>query len=662
MTQQSPQLIQYRPTLKRLFLLYAFYTLFLWGGLTACSDNPATGEGTDAGGDGGSANTVLSLTQEQNTIAHGDTYNMPLGAADVAISLFDVQVDRLILKNQSTHSVTIKSISLVGEGDAQAEEWALLDGESNTKELAISDLIMESDDILSFQIRFSPVIGKARAASLSISYDDGGKQEFLVDIKGSGAPTSEFFSGGKLVLQKLLGDHRERENAVAMTMDGNGAVYFAADLEHSNHAISIARMNADGSLAWAKAFNGPFTDRIGNGGGVTPRAGVTNAISWGDDGYLYVVGNYSWSFANSSFYTWVAKIHPSTGDLVWSKLWSRVETISGSGDGSYATGINATGDDHVFVAGSTNGSDQSLLLALQKSDGAVIFARQIEFAVNSSDRCLTLAFDGKENLFLGGQYAGNSGYIVRMKGATGAAPIVDWARRIEYGTGSMVNALAIDNKGNVFFSGVVPAKNELAFNWGSLDDKGALRWMKAIPTGNDTDTAVGVLLYEAGNLFIGGAIGDSGWDIALGDALLVSADSTTGERNWSTFYYNGSTELTRTTHRINGLVTDGNTVTMALEARTGDLNAGRYWGYWYDGQTEAKDYAPLPKISEITPVITAVGEGANADGYLRDITDSTKLSAKYTDAEDLVWDDAVNKTTGDHPSAEIMIMALELEK
>lgn len=630
------------------------------GGLNACSDTPATTAGDGGIEDGAPGKVVLSLTQGGSAILSGDTYHMPQGASDLTVELFDVQVDRLILKNASPVAVTIETITLVGQGDALAEEWALLAGESSTQALSIANHKMEPNDTLSFQLRFSPVVGKSRSASLLIAYGDG--EEYHVDVKGRGAPTSDFFSKGTLQLQKLFGDHREREGAVAMTSDEQGAVYFVGDLEMSNAAIAVARVNADGGLGWAKVFNGPFADRITSPSGPTARAAATNAISWGADGYLYVVGNYSWSFSNNTFYSWIAKIHPNTGDLVWSKLWSRVETIADGEGSSYVTGVDAHADDRIFVIGSTNKSLQTLLLSLKKSDGSILFARQIDFDENYTDRGLSLAFDGKEFLWLGGQYSGNSGYVVRLKDVLGTSPTVDWARRIEYGTGSMVNALEIDGQGNVFFSGIVPASEELTFNWGSLDDKGALRWMKAIPSSNDYDTAVGALHYEDGRLFVGGIVGDVGWDINFGDALLVSVDSTTGERNWSALYHNGAAETNRTAHRINGFAVKGRRITMVLTARTGDLSEGRYWGYWYDGLIEAVDYSPLPKISEITPVISAVGQGDSSDGYLKAISDSTALSAKYTDAEALVWADASEKEAGTQPSAEMLIMALELNE
>src|SRR5690606_25112129 len=107
--------------------------------------------------------------------------------------------------------------------------------------------------------------------------------------------------------------------------DAEGNVFFSGQVtqvaDRFSTAIFYARVNADGSLAWAKWWHGKSMDRSPDSGQHAETGGTANSLAIDDAGALYLCGATSDSSSNSIFAALILKISGKTGEIIWEQLW-----------------------------------------------------------------------------------------------------------------------------------------------------------------------------------------------------------------------------------------------------------------------------------------------------------------------------------------------------
>jgi hypothetical protein len=564
----------------------------------------------------------------------------------------------MTIRNTSSNAVVLNSVTIEGQGNAQDQEWRLDTADIVETPLEISGLTLEPDGYLDFYPRFMPVEGTARSALVTITYDGGTSYTFTID--GEGSPSSTFLSVGSTTIEQLLGEAGEDEQFGALVADPDGNAYFTANHETANDRIILARMNVDGSLGWAKLFDGPYSDRQIDPGQNSETGGAAGSLDFGSDGYLYLTGTYSWTPSNNSFYVWLAKVDPADGSLVWSNLWSSVETIGIARESSTAYALDATGSERVFVVGTTEGESQLLVLAFDMSDGSIVFGRKFEVAEGVNDRAYSVSYAGDGVLYVGGQTAGNAGFVMRLTGVDGNSPEVDWFQQIGLGTGGNVNDLASDASGNVYATYDIRGAATI-FGFGSLDSSGGLRWSRAYAGNEGAKHNVHAIELIDGTLYVAGRTAGVGFDGQMGDGNLVAIDPDTAQEIWSSTYYTGEGNTDLCEHRVKGIAIVDNRMIVGLQAYTGTQNGVRYSGYWYDGLGATVEFSDPPAVSAGSATMTLIGvDDGDGDGFVQPIDESSDLSATWTDATQLIWQVASEKHDGSPPDADAMIMVIDL--
>ena len=660
----------------RIRLVLSILGLIFGMTIAGCSSSSSGGKGgDDASGDGGGTDTIntdtgqadylpsdnhpFTFAQEGSPVQDGGEWFTPLNAPGNTVALFSEQRDLFTINNTSDETVVINSITLVGQGDAADEEWRLQTLDLIPTVLEVSDHSLQPGERLDFYPRFYPVVGQEREAILTVNYDDG--SSYQITIRGQGAPESSFLSAGDRDIANVFGRRVDDEQFGAMGADGDGNVYFSGNHETADDRIIIGRMNADGSLAWAKVFDGPYSDRALDPGQNSETGGGADSLAWGADGYLYAIGNYSWTSSNNSFYSWVAKIDGSDGSLEWSKLWSSEGTISIAREASVVYAVDAAASDRVFITGGTEGESQVLIAALDNSDGSVIWGRKIELSEGFNDRAYSVRYAGGGVVYLGGQTSGNAGFVARLTGADGTEPELDWARRIELGTGGNVNSMDIDDNGNVYAVFDIRGANS-TFAFGSLDSTGALRWAKNYAGNAGDKNNAHVIRYWGDSVFVGGRTGQSAFDGQMGDGLFSFVEPATGEEQWSSFHFNGKGPDELTEHRVKGAALVGDTLYLGIQVYTGTMNSVRYWGYWYDGPATVDDFASGPEVGTLEGTMTLLGsDDGTSNGVAIDVDSDSDLAADWGDADELIWQTAQEKGDGTPPDADLMLWTITLD-
>jgi hypothetical protein len=637
------------PIPRTLALLPAF-ALALALALAACEGDSGPG-----GAGGGGGDHRIEVVQAGDPIPDGGTYFTPINAAGNKIPLFSEHPGELMtIRNTSNGPVLLNSVTIAGQGNAQPEEWRLETTDIRPTPLEVEGLLLQPDDRLDFYARFTPLEGTPRSAIVVITYDTTKTYQFT--LRGEGAPAATFLASARPAGEWLLGRPGEDEQAGAMVADPAGNVYFTANHETANDRIFVGRVDAGGNLAWVKAFDGPYSDRQLDPGQNSETGGAAGSLALGPDGYLYVTGTYSWTSSNNSFYAWVAKIEPATGALVWSRLWSAVETISIASHSSVAYAIDASAPDRVLVTGTTQGEAQVLLFALAKRDGAALFGASLELAATVNDRGYAVRYAGGGVAYVAGQTAGNGGFVMRLTGVDGATPAVEWTRRIELGTGGNVNAVDVDDAGNLYAT--LDVRGALTiFGFASFDAAGTLRWAKGY-AGNDGDKHnAHVIRHAGGRVYVGGRTAQVGCDGQMGDGNVVVVNAADGAPLWSANYYGGKGAEELAEHRVKGLALTGTRLMVSAQVYSGTNNGAHYWGMWYEGLGEVVDFVQGPDTSALTATLTPIDGG----GFVRDVSEATTpFSATWTDAAELVWQAPRDKLDGTPPDADLILFALEL--
>lgn len=282
-----------------------------------------------------------------------------------------------------------------------------------------------------------------------------------------------------------------------------------------------------------------WTTQIG-----TPQVDQSGGVAVDGAGNAYITGltNGSLDGTNAgNFDAFLTRIDAS-GNVLWTR---QIGTVSF--DGSTSIAVDGAGNSYITgrtngnLGGTSEGGSDAFLMKFDTS-GNQVWARQVGTA--ESDRGWAVAVDGSGNVYISGDTKGsfdgfgNQGekdaFLVKFDTSGNKL----WTRQIGTEYTDTSDAVAVDNAGNVYISGIT--KGDLGgTNAGSFDaflakfdSSGNQVWMRQFgTTANEGGQAVSVDV--SGNIYVSGDTGGSlgGPNAGSGDAFLAKYDAS-GSQVW----------------------------------------------------------------------------------------------------------------------------------
>lgn len=619
----------------------------LGAALTLAACESTTTEDTTGDSTAAKPLSVLSNAKPVNA-----TWFIPLNAPNNKIALFSEQREPFSVNNMTGKTVTVKAITLVPAADSAAEEWSLQKYDIKAQPIDAAGATIEHGTSYDFYVRFYPVLGAERKASLKIETDAG---TFDVALSGRGAPDSSWPAGATVDPDLALGTPDKEELVGTLVADAAGNRYVSANVDFStNEGVLISKVGADGKLAWSKFWNGQHKDRARDPGQNGESGGSAGSLSMDAEGNLYAIASASMSSANSAFNAGLIKIS-ADGTQVWSKLfgYGNVDKASKSAE-FYA--VDASGPV-VYAAGTcgdpTNaigGEGLALFVALDPKDGSVKAKKGFDFTPTYNDRIYAVRGDGKGSAWIGG-VGGSGAYIAKIINAD-SAPEIAWIKTVGLGTGGNVNSLDIDEAGNLY-AGLDMRGAFTALAFGKFGPDGAALWTKQVVPGPGDKNNVHVVRYIGGKLWVGGRISIDGFDGQMGDGWLGRV-STDGALEWSSYHFSGKGPDELAEHRVKGIAIAGGKVLALSQVYTGSMNGVRYAGYWYNGSAS---------VDKVTAAVEDLKDGA-AKSYPLAGAEVTSAVSK------LSWSDppmavplqlSADKHDGKAPDSDLMLSSMVLQ-
>jgi uncharacterized delta-60 repeat protein len=272
---------------------------------------------------------------------------------------------------------------------------------------------------------------------------------------------------------------------------------------------------------WVQTYNGP-----GNGIDIAFSVVVDNA------GNVYVAGN---SPGETSANDITTIKYNSAGQQQW------VQRYNGPGNGDDGTnGTNAIAVDasgNVYVAGWSAGTENTDYVVIKyNSNGDQQWAERYNGSGNGYDAPYGIALDSSGNVYVTGTSTGDgtgSDYTTIKFDNNGQQ---QWAKSYN-GSGNGYDAgqaLAVDDSGNVYVTGVSTAQNGLSDCVTiKYDTDGNQQWAKVYDgPANGTDYGNAVAVDGSGNVYVTGSSTGNKTDR---DYLTIKYDST-GQQQWAMTY------------------------------------------------------------------------------------------------------------------------------
>lgn len=604
----------------------------------------------------------VTLLVEGNHIDDGESYHTPLGNPNNSVAVFSKQDDLWSIINDSGEAIQVTDLTLtVGDG-VMGEEFELRD--SDFDEFEFEGVEIADGDTFDFSTRFYPVETTVRTATLAFTYDDD--ERHAIRLQGEGhlvagqdddaSLDAEFFGDPEQTQNFTWGGADSDELMGAAVGDDDGNLYFSANAEmlinKFEKDLVVGRFDGEGGLDWINVMTEDNLVRSRDPGQNGETGGATGHLAYGSDGYLYFTAAQAASSRGNTFLVVVNKVDPDDGSIVWSRSWSRTDDIRRASDSSEPYGLDASSDDRVYVTGVTEADQQTLVLALDKSDGSVVFHRELNIVDMSNDRGYAIRYDGDDALYLGGLSDGD-GYLARLTGVADDDPELDWAQRGGLGTGSNVNSLDVDEEGNAIAALDIRGA-DTNFVYASFAPDGSRNWAKDYTASRtDKDNINNVQLID-GDLYASGRIGAG--DKQFGDGLVLKADPADGSVDWSTWHFSGKSKDVLAEYRAKGVTLAGDQLIVGVQAYTAPHNFQRYAGYWYDGAWEAEEYS----FGEMEDATEQTVLGVVEDGQAVEPGTEPAPEYRYEDPPDFAEFHPAEENEGDGSDGELLFSVVDL--
>lgn len=585
------------------------------------------GNGGGTGGTGGQVSTAkISFTGEGAKAIPLDSMYQPLNID--GIPPFSTASLRILVGNDSASEVTVETIKITPEGDTFAEEWRVSEpGSTGGNPFSLDGAKIKAGEQAEFGLFFWAFASGPRRSRVDVKLTDGTSAGFIIDGRGR-----DNFALSPKVTQTYervwSGTDKSQIATGGVTGDGADGIVYNANvrelLDLYSRDLALSHVNADGTQAWAKIWNEQYLQESPAPDQNNETGGGADAIAYGGDGHVYVVGSRSVTNANSipgSFQALVYKANVSTGALAWARGF-RNSTFADPdlGDnvswrGAMGFAVDASLPDRVIAVGYTGSPSVILLLALSKTDGSLIYSRRININDDgAADRAFTVRVDANGDGYIGGDQASRS-LLIRLTDLDTTTPVLTWARDVIGAIGTQINSLALADNGDAIASVFVGgAQRDLVV--ARISKTGDKVWAKSWDSKNfGPNNTSRVVRTRGGTTFIGGNIAIETADTTRGDGFVMALDSGTGAYKYAAIYYSGKTITTISQHLVKGFVFSGtDDVFSLIDGTPGSGNTDHYWGLWYqapndklelpagDGAERLVDY---PAVSP-TPVTSAL--------------------------------------------------------
>lgn len=551
---------------------------------------------TDADADGDSdADTDVDAEQPIGIYGLGSEYIAP------GSEYFDVTADGippysysrhpLEVRNDSQQPVTLTGISTTARPGTLDSELTIIDpGSSEPVSLDLSGVVLAPGDGASFDLYFVPLESGMKTDDLEIAYESGGQSgSYTIAVTGRGRDALSMLDAGSSALEKIHGAPDGDTLSGAAALDEAGNLYYSGNVSEWSDGFSenivLSRMNMDGTLAWSFEWDEDYEQSQPDPGQNAESGGSAESIATDGD-RVYAIGRRSQSSSNSVFQSLVIAADAESGAMDWAVAFSPDDTSppAYAWQSCEAYAIDATLPDRVIVAGSSLGNAEVLLFALDKEDGALLWAYQIEVAEGYNDRAHTVAVHPDGTAWIGG-ITNSRGLLARIDGVDGASPSLADAWQIDMGIGSNVNSLDLDAAGDVYLS-LDRRGATTMLSAAKVSREGDILWAKTWNDGNtgDNNNSHVIRVDEgSGRAYLGGRVAIDTADTQFGDAFLLALDSSDGAYDWGGFYYTGKGAEEVIEHRVKGITFDPNgDLRLLVQGYTANLNFEHYFGAWYD--------------------------------------------------------------------------------
>ncbi len=452
----------------------------------------------------------------------------------------------------------------------------------------------------------------------------------------------------KVLYDKVFGGSGKNDDELAsgMVADNSGNMYVSMNVTtmDANKNIIVVRINNDGSLGWAKVYDSGGNELSPDSGENGETGGTAGSISMDSNGYIYVVGTSDNKDMGSAIF--ILKINPSNGTLVWQKFWkpkwpAQDHYPTGDQDAEgYA--IDATGQ-YVYVTG-TSGTNEIVLLALNKSDGSIVYQKGIDIQQGTKDRGYAIKQASDGSVFIGG-VDGAYAIIVKVNGANTNSPSLAWVKKAGLPYGARINDIDIDASG-VYYSCDIRGVNT-EFVAMKTDFNGSVKWAKSFSAKSSDKNKTHVVYLNKDYLWIGGQITEKGLDNA-GDALIAKVDKNSGVLKWSAIYYTGKGRDKSTGQRVKGIAIVNGNIYLAGQIYPEETNSDHYYGEWLKSKEWTMEDFSVSPSAVASPNLINYDKGEVRDANFQ-VSDYSV--GKLQDSKD--------KKTSYPPDADVFLMKIQ---
>ncbi|MHA6249646.1 SBBP repeat-containing protein [Pontibacter sp. CAU 1760] len=313
------------------------------------------------------------------------------------------------------------------------------------------------------------------------------------------------------------------DGAVAVAVDEEGNSYVTGTSSGVFPKMTTVKYSPSGKQLWVAQF-------VGNS--------IATAIAVDNQGGVFVTGNsYSSDFTSDAYVT--VRYDAVTGEQAWA---SRHE--GDSYDQAMAIAVDNQGG--VYVTGSSVGETGSFDYATVRYNAATGEQDWVSRYSAHISSAAAIAVDNAGSVYLTGSsynsdFTGTGYVTVRYDAATGEQV---WASRYDKGRFDTSRAIAVDNQGGVFVTGLSygetgsPDFATVRYDAATGEEAWASRY-----DGGFSDEVVAIAVDNAGGVYITGSSHNS--DFTKTDYATVCYAAATGEEIWASRYDGGSDNQAR---------------------------------------------------------------------------------------------------------------------